>query len=104
MLDSPAVSRTLRVAVAGVWLLMAAALFFGASVVGGAIAGSLVAAVILGLILGEIIENSLRKQIIIGDGSGMGFLTRPVSVLVLTVAALTFLWPMISRQLKRGKA
>ena len=62
------------------------------------------AAVILGLILGEIIENSLRKQIIIGDGSGMGFLTRPVSVLVLTVAALTFLWPMISRQLKRGKA
>ena len=62
------------------------------------------AAVILGLILGEIIENSLRKQIIIGDGSGMGFLTRPVSALVLTVAALTFLWPMISRQLKRGKA
>ena len=54
--------------------------------------------------LGEIIENSLRKQIIIGDGSGMGFLTRPVSALVLTVAALTFLWPMISKQLKRGKA
>jgi putative tricarboxylic transport membrane protein len=58
------------------------------------------AAVILGLILGEIIENSLRKQIIIGDGSGMGFVTRPVSVLVLTVAVLTFLWPMMSKKFK----
>ena len=62
------------------------------------------AAVILGLILGEIIENSLRKQIIIGDGSAMGFVTRPVSVLVLTVAVLTFLWPMMSKKIRKNKA
>lgn len=54
------------------------------------------AALILGLILGDLIENSLRKQIIIGDGSGIGFLTRPVSVVILATAILTFLWPMIS--------
>ena len=62
------------------------------------------AAVILGLILGEIIENSLRKQIIIGDGSAMGFVTRPVSVLVLAVAILTFLWPMMSKKIRKNKA
>lgn len=61
------------------------------------------AAVILGLILGDLIENSLRKQIIIGDGSGIGFLTRPVSVLILVTALLTFLWPMISTKIGKNK-
>ena len=62
------------------------------------------AALILGLILGDLIENSLRKQIIIGDGSGIGFLTRPVSVVILVTAVLTFLWPMISKGLKKKTA
>lgn len=62
------------------------------------------AAVILGLILGDLIENSLRKQIIIGDGSGIGFLTRPVSLIILVTAILTFMWPMISNYLNKKKA
>jgi len=62
------------------------------------------AALILGLILGDLIENSLRKQIIIGDGSGIGFLTRPVSLVILVTAILTFLWPMISNYMKKIKA
>ena len=62
------------------------------------------AALILGLILGDLIENSLRKQIIIGDGSGIGFLTRPVSLVILVTAILTFLWPMIIKGLKNNKA
>ncbi|MBE2294346.1 MAG: tripartite tricarboxylate transporter permease [Phycisphaerales bacterium] len=60
------------------------------------------AALILGLILGEIIENSLRKQIIIGDGSAMGLLTRPVSATILVLAALAFLWPVISKKFEKG--
>ena len=59
------------------------------------------AALILGLILGELIENSLRKQIIIGEGSGMGFVTRPVSLIILIIAVLTFVWPMLSKMLKK---
>jgi putative tricarboxylic transport membrane protein len=52
------------------------------------------------LILGELIENSLRKQIIIGEGSGIGFLTRPLSAVILAVAVLTFVWPMLSGKRK----
>ena len=61
------------------------------------------AAVILGLILGDLIENSLRKQIIIGDGSAMGFVTRPVALVILVVAILTFVWPMISKMISKSK-
>lgn len=62
------------------------------------------AALILGLILGELIENSLRKQIIIGDGSGMGFITRPIALVIIVVAVLTFIWPTISKRLKKREA
>jgi putative tricarboxylic transport membrane protein len=62
------------------------------------------AALILGLILGELIENSLRKQIIIGDGSGMGFITRPIALAIIVVAILTFVWPTISKRLKKADA
>lgn len=60
-------------------------------------------ALILGLILGELVENSLRKQIIIGDGSAIGFVTRPVSLVILVMVALTFAWPLISDLLRKGK-
>jgi putative tricarboxylic transport membrane protein len=61
------------------------------------------AALILGLILGELIENSLRKQIIIGDGSGIGFITRPIALAIIVVAIVTFTWPTISNMLKKKK-
>ena len=58
------------------------------------------AALILGLILGDLIEVSLRRQIIVGDGSVMGFATRPLALAIISVAIGTFLWPVISEQLK----
>lgn len=61
------------------------------------------AALILGLILGDLIENSLRRQIIIGDGSAMGFVTRPLALVIIVVAILAFIWPMISKKLKKNK-
>ncbi|MDX9861014.1 MAG: tripartite tricarboxylate transporter permease [Rhodospirillales bacterium] len=60
-------------------------------------------ALILGLILGELIENSLRKQIIIGDGSAIGFVTRPVSLGILVAVALVFAWPIISKLNRRRR-
>lgn len=59
-------------------------------------------AFILGRILGEIVENSLRKQIIIGEGSWMGFVDRPLSLVILIIAGITFLSPVISN-LRKGK-
>jgi putative tricarboxylic transport membrane protein len=58
-------------------------------------------AFILGLILGEIAENSLRKQIIIGNGSWMGFLSRPIAIIILVVAIVTFLSPLIGKLRKK---
>jgi len=60
------------------------------------------AALILGLILGELIENALRKQVIIGDGSFAGFYSRPIALVIIAVAVLTFLWPAISGRFRRA--
>lgn len=57
-------------------------------------------AFILGLILGELVENSLRKQIIIGNGSWSGFVERPLALIILMIAAITFLSPLISKYKK----
>lgn len=57
-------------------------------------------ALILGLILGNLIEVSLRRQIIVGDGSVMGFATRPLALAIIAAAVMIFLWPPISQQLK----
>ena len=31
----------------------------------------------------------------------MGFVTRPVSLIILVIAVLTFVWPMLSKMLKK---
>jgi putative tricarboxylic transport membrane protein len=60
-------------------------------------------AFILGLILGGIIENSLRKQIIIGDGTWVGFLNRPLAMVILAIAIITFLSPLITNLRRKMK-
>lgn len=54
------------------------------------------AAFILGLILGGMVEDSLRKQIIINNGSILGIFTRPLSAIILVIALLTFIKPVIN--------
>lgn len=54
-------------------------------------------ALILGLILGEIAENALRKQLIIGGGSWIGFVTRPIALITIIVAVAAFLSPLIKK-------
>jgi len=60
-------------------------------------------ALILGLILGELIENSLRKQIIIGGGSAEGFVMRPIAFVILVASILIFFWPLIGGRLRRTR-
>jgi putative tricarboxylic transport membrane protein len=52
-------------------------------------------AMILGLILGSIAENSLRKQLIISEGSLAGFVTRPIALVVLLFSLIAFISPFI---------
>ncbi len=55
-------------------------------------------AFILGLILGGIAENSLRKQLIIGDGSWLGFVTRPISLVILIISLIAFISPYLRKK------
>jgi len=58
---------------------------------------------VLGLILGKIAENSLRKQLIVNDGSWMGFITRPISLIVIIVSLVAFFSPIVKDMLKQKK-
>jgi putative tricarboxylic transport membrane protein len=46
--------------------------------------------VIIGLILGELVEGTLRQSLVIFDGNWLMFLTRPIVVtfLIFSIAAL----------------
>lgn len=59
-------------------------------------------AFILGLILGELAESSLRKQLIIGNGSWMGFVTSPIAVVVIAASLITFLSPIVGKFRKKA--
>ncbi len=64
------------------------------------------ASFVLGLILGGLAENSLRQQLIINDGSWMGFITRPISCIVIVLAVGAFLSPLLGawrEKIKRSK-
>lgn len=53
-----------------------------------------VAPLILGLILGPLLESNLRRSIILAQGDMTIFLTRPITVVLLTLAVLTLLSPL----------
>lgn len=59
---------------------------------------------VLGLILGSIAENSLRKQLIVDAGSWLGFVTRPISLVILIVSLLAFFSPLIKGIIEKKKA
>ncbi|WP_370221701.1 tripartite tricarboxylate transporter permease [Cytobacillus sp.] len=50
---------------------------------------------ILGIILGPIIESNLRRTIIESSGDLSVFFTRPISGVFLTIALVSFLYPLI---------
>lgn len=52
-------------------------------------------AFVLGLILGKIAENSMRKQLIVDNGSWLGFVTRPLSLIILLFSLTAFFSPLI---------
>lgn len=61
-------------------------------------------AMILGLILGQLAENNLRKQIIIGNGSALGLITRPVALVCMLAAIYMFISPFLKKYFSKKKA
>ena len=61
------------------------------------------APLVLAFVLGPIMENNLRKSLIISDGAFDIFVTRPISVTCLVLALLILLSPLLPRLRARRK-
>src|SRR5690625_4169278 len=65
------------------------------------------APIVLGLILGPIAERGLTQSMLLGDASGsifQLFFTRPISIVLIVLCALSLFSPMIGNLIKKNKA
>jgi putative tricarboxylic transport membrane protein len=53
------------------------------------------APLVLAMVLGPLMDNSLRQSLLMSGGSGMIFFTRPICVVILGVVALILLLPVL---------
>lgn len=58
--------------------------------------GFAAAPIIMGLILGELVENSLKQSLIIFDHEWLRFLNRPIVVSFLLLTLFSAFWPLVS--------
>jgi putative tricarboxylic transport membrane protein len=58
-----------------------------------------VAPMVLGFILGPLIEDNLRRALILDDGSPFGFFTRPFSATLLVIIIIMLISPALSKLL-----
>ncbi|WP_339185654.1 tripartite tricarboxylate transporter permease [Brevibacillus sp. FSL K6-6036] len=61
------------------------------------------AALILGLVLGKMMEETFRRQLLITDGDFTSFLTQPISAVILLMAAVSLLYPLLSKSFSLGQ-
>ncbi|QBI54978.1 tripartite tricarboxylate transporter permease [Streptomonospora litoralis] len=60
------------------------------------------APIVLGLILGAIAEKGLRQSVVMAQGDMLGYyLSRPLSVVLMALIALSLLAPLLARRLRR---
>jgi putative tricarboxylic transport membrane protein len=62
------------------------------------------APLLLAFVLGSMLEQSLRQGLLVGYGSPMVFLEKPISAVTLAAAALVMLVPLATKLLRSGKA
>lgn len=62
-----------------------------------------VAPFLLGFILGPMVEKSLRRSLIISRGDFTIFFSRPLPTIFICLAFLIWMWPLISKPLKRRR-
>jgi putative tricarboxylic transport membrane protein len=56
------------------------------------------APLILAMVLGPMFENSLRRSLLLGEGSPMIFFSRPISAVFLIIAILFLISPLLTRE------
>jgi len=61
-------------------------------------------ATVLGLVLGNLIEQSLRRSLVISDGSWTIFVTRPICLILLVLVTLSVVYPFIAEYVGSKKA
>ena len=54
--------------------------------------------VIIGLILGELVEGTLRQSLVIFDGNWLMFLTRPIALSFFILSLIALIFPLIKRK------
>lgn len=58
------------------------------------------APIVLAIVLGDIIESSMRRSLLISDGSWLIFLQKPVSLTLLVISILSFGFPIFKKMFK----
>lgn len=62
------------------------------------------ASLVLGLVLGTMMEETFRRHLLITDGDYMSFFTRPISAIILLLAAVSICYPLIAKYFAERKA
>jgi putative tricarboxylic transport membrane protein len=62
------------------------------------------APLVMGMILGPIIDFSLRRTLIIHQGDPSGFFSRPLSLVLIGLIVLSFAWPAWKCHRERQRA
>ena len=65
--------------------------------------GFSVVPVIIGLILGELVEGTLRQSLVIFDGNWLMFLTRPIALTFFILSLIALLFPLIKRKKNKNE-
>jgi putative tricarboxylic transport membrane protein len=58
------------------------------------------AALILGLVLGGMMEENFRRQLLLTEGNYMSFFTRPISLVILIFVTITLFYPYIMSRME----
>ena len=54
--------------------------------------------VIIGLILGELVEGTLRQSLVIFEGNWLMFFTRPIALTFFILSSIALIFPLIKRK------
>lgn len=62
------------------------------------------ASLVLGLVLGPMMEENFRRNLLVTEGDYLSFITKPISGIILLIAVLAMLYPIIAKTLKNKKS
>ena len=60
-----------------------------------------IAPIVLALILGPMFESNMRRSLLLSNGSFSIFVTRPISLFFIILAAVSLLWPLLRKKLEK---